>query len=98
MIYSSGHETIQKNPVAKLMKNDIKYVLSYNPISYRLIFVRITGHPVNVDVLQVNAYTQIQWWKTMSNSIVNCKYATPRKDTVVPIIGMYKLEKWGNWI
>ena len=57
-VFFSGHDTTGKNGVAFICnKKTCKSVFGYNPISDRIISIRLQGKPVNITLVQIYAPT-----------------------------------------
>ena len=57
-IYYSGPDTLRRNGVGFILTKEVaKCVIGYNPISDRLISIRLQANPVNISLIQVYAPT-----------------------------------------
>ena len=57
-VYYSGQEALRKNGAAFICTDEMRIrVLGFNPVSDRIVTIRLQGKPVNVTVIQTYAPT-----------------------------------------
>ena len=87
VVYYSGNEKGGSNGVAFLASQHIsKHVLGYNPVSDRIITIRLQGNPFNVSVVQVYAPTSAAADADMDNfysQLQDVLDKLPKKDYLI---------------
>lgn len=86
-VYYSGHGSYRKNGVAFIISRHLENcVMGFNPISDRLISIRIKGKPVNLTVVQAYSPTSVaeeeeidEFYQLLEETVNN----TPKKDALI---------------